>query len=300
MKRIILILAITLSLCGFACNVAEEDVALMEQHEIREEQLQIRKEQTRQAAILKSQKNDLEKSSVRMDSLEALIRVNSAQLESTRTFIMGVVGNNKDRFESEIDQSRNELTQRTKTGLFLLVSALVIMVLALMLLKRKMTKQGMKLYSSISESKMAHDEEAIKLDNQLIDLASKQLDLLQKYQPETKGNTELDHSLVLKIANEITRIQQNLNHMDHSIRGHKQLSRATSAILDNLNANAYEIPQLIGMPFDDNDNMIATMELDESIDPGQRIIKRVVKPMVKYNGTMIQAAEIFVAFNHQE
>ncbi len=300
MKKIIFILAISLSICGFSCNVAEEVVALKEQHEIREEQLQIIKEQTRQAAVLKDQKKDLEKSLVRMDSLETLIRVNSAQLESTRTFIMGVVGNNKDHFESEIDQSRNELTQRTKTGLLLLVSALVIMALALMLLKRKMTKQDMKLYSSISESRMAHDEEAIKLDNQLIDLASKQLDLFQKYQLETNVNTEPDHSLVLKIANEITRIQQNLNHMDHSIRGHKQLSRATSAILDNLNANAYEIPQLIGMPFDDNDNMIATMELDESIEPGQRIIKRVVKPMVKYNGTMIQAAEIFVAFNHQE
>jgi hypothetical protein len=210
---------------------------------------------------------------------------------------MDVVNNNRESLEGELQTNHKEMSNRTRMVLGIIAGILVLAALSFLLLRRKILQQGKQLSSSISDTKKAHDEETIKLDNQLIELIGKQLDLFQRYRPDPSQSTEPDHTLVLKIANEIVRIQQNLNHMDENIKGHKQLSRATQSILNNLQTNGYEIPPLLGTPFDKNQNMIATMELDETLSPGTSVIKRVVKPMVKYNGTMIQAAEVYVGFN---
>ena len=258
---------------------------------------ELNRTQARQETVIRGLRKDLEKRSAEIDSLGLLLQANSTRLDSTRTTIMNVVNDNRKLVEGELQTSHKEMSQKTKMVLGIIAGILVLAVLSYLLLRKKMLQQGKQLSSSISDTKKAHDEETIKLDNQLIELIGKQLDLFQRYQPETSQSTEPDHSLVLKIANEIVRIQQNLNHMDENIKGHKQLSRATQSILNNLQTNGYEIPPLLGTPFDKNQNMIATMELDETLSPGTSVIKRVVKPMVKYNGTMIQAAEVYVGFN---
>lgn len=260
---------------------------------------ELNRTQARQETVIRGLRKDLEKRSAEIDSLGLLLQANSTRLDSTRTTIMNVVNDNRKLVEGELQTSHKEMSQKTKMVLGIIAGILVLAVLSYLLLRKKMLQQGKQLSSSISDTKKAHDEETIKLDNQLIELIGKQLDLFQRYQPETSQSTEPDHSLVLKIANEIVRIQQNLNHMDENIKGHKQLSRATQSILNNLQTNGYEIPPLLGTPFDKNQNMIATMELDENLAPGTSVIKRVVKPMVKYNGTMIQAAEVYVGFNDQ-
>lgn len=89
----------------------------------------------------------------------------------------------------------------------------------------------------------------------------------------------------------------NLLNMDPSIKGYKQLTRAAESIMDNLNANGYEIPKMLNRPYDDRMKVIATMVEDESLNPGERFIRRILKPQVNYQGQMIQAAEVVVAFN---
>ena len=259
----------------------------------------LNKSQARQEKVIKELRTDLDKGSTEIDSLEQLLQANFSRLDSTRTTIMDVVNNNRENFEGELQTNRKEMSNRTSMVLGIIAGILVLAALSYVLLRRKILQQGKQLTSSISDTRKAHDEEAIKLDNQLIELIGKQLDLFQRYRPETNESTEPDHTLVLKIANEIVRIQQNLDHMDENVKGHKQLSRATQSILNNLQTNGYEIPPLLGTSFDKNLNMIATMELDVNLAPGTSLIKRVVKPMVKYNGTMIQAAEVYVGFNDQ-
>jgi hypothetical protein len=290
MKRTFVLLVVFMFLGGLTGVETNEEEILRNLREIR-------KEQTRQASSIQNLIVQLQSGTVRMDSLEARIRTNSQRLDSTKTTIMSNIESNRHQLEGEIRQSRTVVSERTRTFMLVLGGAFLAIALAIAFIRKKLIWQDKELYSSISETRKAFDEKSVILDNQLIELAAKQLDLYQRYHPDTKGNKEPDHSLVLKIADEITRIQQNLNHMDPSIKGHKQLSRATNAILDNLNANGYEIPPLLGVSFDDNYNMIATMEMDENLEPGTKKIKRVVKPMVKYNGVMIQAAEVYVAFN---
>lgn len=106
-----------------------------------------------------------------------------------------------------------------------------------------------------------------------------------------------DHSLALKIADEIVRIENNLNHMDPSVKGYKQLSKAVERIKLNLHANGYEIVNLLGKHYDDGMKITADFVPDDTLAPGEQLITNVIRPLVIYEGKMIQSAQVIVNQN---
>lgn len=136
-------------------------------------------------------------------------------------------------------------------------------------------------------------EESIKLDDKLLELFDKQMSNSHKF----VSNDKPDHSLALKVADEVARIELNMSRMDSSIRGYKQLAKAVSRIKDNFNANGYEIVDMLGKPYNEGMKVIAEFVLDEDLEEGQQIITGITKPQVNYNGQMIQAARITVSQN---
>ena len=136
-------------------------------------------------------------------------------------------------------------------------------------------------------------EESVKLDDKLLDLFNRQLANSSK----VAGNDKPDHSLALKVADEVARIELNMSRMDSSIRGYKQLSKAVGRIKDNFNANGYEIVDMLGKPYNEGMKVIAEFVLNEDLEEGQQIITGITKPQVNYNGIMIQAARITVSQN---
>lgn len=150
--------------------------------------------------------------------------------------------------------------------------------------------------TQIKNTKKSLEEESLKLDAQLLEIINSQLKIKETDTDKTESG-EKDHSLVLKVADEVTRILMNLAVMDKEIKGYKHLKKYSESILDNLKAYGYEIPQLIGMNYNSGMNMVATLEFDESIESGKQIIKRIIKPQVNFEGKMIQAAKVTVAFN---
>lgn len=136
-------------------------------------------------------------------------------------------------------------------------------------------------------------EESVKLDDKLLDLFNRQLANSSK----VAGNDKPDHSLALKVADEVARIELNMSRMDSSIRGYKQLSKAVGRIKDNFNANGYEIVDMLGKPYNEGMKVIAEFVLNEDLEDGAQIITGITKPQVNYNGQMIQAAQITVSQN---
>lgn len=138
----------------------------------------------------------------------------------------------------------------------------------------------------------------INSNSKVIDVIEKQLSIINKnISSNTKSIDEIDHSLAISVANELTRIQQNLSHMDEKVKGVSQLKNRAKAILTTLNSKQYDIPDLLGREYHEGDNIIATMELNEDLEVGRNRIKRVIKPQVSYNGKLIQAAEVVVEYN---
>ena len=107
----------------------------------------------------------------------------------------------------------------------------------------------------------------------------------------------LDHTLALKLADEITRIEKNLSRMDPSVKGYKPLVKAIERIKDNFKANGYEIVTYIGQPYNEGMRVNADFVIDEELPEGTRTITSVSKPQVHYNGELIQKATITVTQN---
>jgi hypothetical protein len=242
-------------------------------------------------------KNTTKTLNVSIDSLTLLIAVNKRNIETNSnqlgTEIEKVTSTTNSKI-SELDKSvdNNRLYWIIATLTTLLLGGIVYWLLGKRILSNKTDVE-----TQIKNTKTALEEEGVKLDSKLMEVLDTQLklkDLSQAGKPESK---EKDHSLVLKVADEVTRILMNLEVMDKNIKGYKQLKKYAESILDNLKAYGYEIPQLIGQNYNSGMNMVATMEFDESIDEGKEIIKRIIKPQINYNGKMIQAAKVIVAFN---
>jgi hypothetical protein len=105
-----------------------------------------------------------------------------------------------------------------------------------------------------------------------------------------------DHSLALKLADEITLMERNISLMDASTKGLKQLNRSIGKLKDNLAANGYEIPELLGKPYNDGMKAIITNTVqDETLEHGVELITKIIKPQVNYQDKMIQAAQIEVS-----
>ena len=145
----------------------------------------------------------------------------------------------------------------------------------------------------VAQKKM--QEESIKLDNQILAIVQKQLDAYIPSANKTTG--EPDHSLVVKLADEIARIETNLSKMDKSVRGYKQLVQAKDRMINNVRANGYEIISLLGQEYNDGMQFQTRFVPDESLPEGKRIITGMIKMQVNYNGKMIQPAEIVVSQN---
>lgn len=131
-------------------------------------------------------------------------------------------------------------------------------------------------------------EESVKLDNKLIELAEKQLE---------QSNGKPDHSLIVKLADEIARIETNLSKMNKNVRGYKQLVQAKDRMINNVRAYGYEIVSLLGQEYNEGMPFETRFVPDFDLPEGKRIITGMIKMQVNYNGQMIQPAQIVVSQN---
>ena len=106
---------------------------------------------------------------------------------------------------------------------------------------------------------------------------------------------EVEHSLALKVADEVTRIEQNLAQMDVAVKGHKQLVAAVKRMHENLLAAGYQLPQLLGRPYDEGMKLTAAFVPDDSLKMDERVITRVFKPTVLFEGKMVQSGDVQVS-----
>ncbi len=200
-----------------------------------------------------------------------------------------------------IQATENVLSSRTLWGTCGLVILLMVIITTVFAFFKKI-KLGTtsiddvrKAQEALQAAQTKMQEESVKLDNQLLAIVQKQLEA--SISPSNKTTGEPDHSLVVKLADEIARIETNLSKMDKSVRGYKQLVQAKDRMINNVRANGYEIISLLGQEYNDGMQFQTRFVPDESLPEGKRIITGMIKMQVNYNGKMIQPAEIVVSQN---
>lgn len=197
---------------------------------------------------------------------------------------------------SSLNASINSRTWLASSGL---VIALVLLFVVYYILKKKILHGSTSMdkikaaQESLETAQKAMHEESVKLDNKLVELLDKQVVL----QLQNNINDQQDHTLALKVADEIVRIETNLSRMDESIKGHKQLKKAVERIRANFMANGYEIVDMLGKPYVEGMKATPNFIPDETLKEGEQIITGIIKPQINYKGIMIQSAQITVSQN---
>ena len=238
-------------------------------------------------------KNDAQRLAI--DSLQDKCKSLEEAQSTDRENINGKI----DATDNNVRTNQDQLQSRTLYGVIVVIVVLVIIVgVACWLTKR--IKSGTSTIGDVRRAQEAlqaaqtkMQAESVKLDNQLLAIVQKQLDASSA----SKITGEPDHSLVVKLADEIARIETNLSKMDKSVRGYKQLVQAKDRMINNVRANGYEIISLLGQEYNDGMQFQTRFVPDESLPEGKRIITGMIKMQVNYNGKMIQPAEIVVSQN---
>jgi len=230
-----------------------------------------------------------------IDSLKNIINTNKAKIDNT-TDELGIKIRKTEQATNKNISNLN--TSLGKTKLYWIIVSLVLAVLLLVvfiILRKQIFKQKSDLVSDIQNTRKNLEEEGIKLDDKLIEVLESQLKIVDSNKKDSATPNEANHTLALKVADEIIRIHKNLTQMDEKTKGLKQLSASVKRIQDNFAANGYELIGMLGQPYNEGMKVSANFIPDENLEKGQQIITRIIKPQVNYQGVMIQSAQIEVS-----
>jgi hypothetical protein len=295
MKKVILSLAILLSFAtSFGQNSSkdnlENEVKKLQDLNLRQtgiiaQQSSELKSLTKSVEIFKKelkdikikQTNDSALTNSRIDAIHSQIKINSK--------------NTGDKFV-QVDDS---LSKKSIYGAIIVIVALLLIIVVYLELRRKQKADKTDVIDKLNNTKNSIEESLVKefekqtvqIENQIAALNSKSNSL------SSNTNNEPDHSLALKVASEINLIERNISLMDSGTKGLKQLSKSVLKLKDNLAANGYEMPEMLGKQYHQGMKVIVVTTIpDENLNKDEELITKILIPQVNYNDKMIQTAQI--------
>ena len=231
-----------------------------------------------------------------IDSLRKQTEANSNAINKTSQELGLKITTTETNANQKISAVDKSLSKNSLYGIIGVLSAILLSGLLYWLLSKRQRTDKTDVEEQLSQTKKTIEEEQIQINIKLAELYNGQMELLKIERKTNPNNTEIDHSLPLKVADEIVKMQMNLAYMDSKIKGHRQLSIAVTNVFDNFIANGYEIVDLLNKPFNEGMNMQATMEPDPLLKVGEQIIRRIIKPEIHFNNKIIQHAQVIVAY----
>ena len=290
MKRLVFIMFLFAFALAYGNNNDSIAIANLQQQVNKQERIigNLRKD-------IRSSVNIQKQQALFIDSLKQEL-INTKNDLSDLSNKLGVdITNTQNQITVNTNNLNDNIKSKTTWGI-LVVAFIFLLMVAIYLILYKRVEKGKSAIDKIKDTQKSIQEESLKLDGKLVGLLNQQLNV-QANIPNNDSNNQIDHSLALKVADEIVRIEMNLSRMDASIKGHKQLSKAVERIKNNFLANGYEMVDMLGKPYNDGMKVVANFVSDENLKDGEQIITGIIKPQVNYNGKMIQAAQITVSQN---
>ncbi|MGG5507265.1 MULTISPECIES: type VII secretion EssA family protein [unclassified Myroides] len=304
MKRIILIPLLLSALTVLAQekpNVSELEKSVFQQ---KQEITALQQKLKTQETLINQQKNALTNLSSKSENQEKLIDSLKSETVTNAQNIQSIASDLGTKIQQTETTAKDSISQLDKNvsqnKLYWIVATLVTLLLGgiiYWLLGKRINSNKTDVETQIKNTKKSLEEESIKLDSKLMEVLETQLKLKQeeKQTIPANSNNEPDHSLALKVADEIVRIHKNLQQMDASTKGLKQLSASVKRIQDNFASNGYELVEMLGKEYNEGMKVIANFVPSEDIETGKQIITRIIKPQVNFKNEMIQSAQIEVS-----
>lgn len=167
---------------------------------------------------------------------------------------------------------------------------LVLLIISFFVSRVFTVKKGESILENLNVFKQDVQLNIVNADKKLAEI----LELLSSNISAQKSSEE-DHSLALKVADEIVRIEKNTSRMDAKTKGLKQLIASVKRIQDNFAANGYEIVEMLNQPYDERMKASVSFVQSDELETDKQLITKVIKPQVNYKGVAIQVAQIEVS-----
>lgn len=232
-----------------------------------------------------------------IDSLKTLVIENNNIITQTTNELSNKIKQNEENSENKISHISRLLSKNSLFGIIGLIFAVLFSWLLYWLLSKRQKTNYTNIIQQLQNTKTSIEENLVKEFEKQIKLLEASLQLIEQQRKNTQNRTnqEVDHSLALKVANEINLIERNLSFMDSNVRGYRQLQRSVERLKENLHANGYEILELLGKVYHPGLPATITNSIpDENLEAGKEIISKVHIPAVRYNDMIIQSAQVEV------
>lgn len=313
MKRIILIVALLGTSNLFAQT--QSDSLLIKQIPAIQQTVEKQKQEIEgltskvnsQQTTINQQRNSLNEITTKATRLESIVDSLGSLIETNRSNINTIADDLGTKIQETGEQAETRISELggdvEKNRLYWIIATLVTLLLGALMylfLGKRIKSSQTDVETQIRNTKKSLEEESLKLDNKLIEVLETQLKVQQE---ESKNlpiatNEKADHSLALKVADEIVRMQKNISRMDADIKGLKPLEKGIERIQANFAANGYEMVNLLNNEYDERMNIdVINFVEDDTLESGKKIISKIIKPQVNFNGILIQRAQVEVSQN---
>jgi len=299
MEKIILAILLFSSLGAFA-QVTQEDLD-KEIKPLTQKVNLLQSENSSRKSEIGTLNSKLKASNDSIEILNQKLQANSNAITQTANELGIKIKETGDKNEGKITEVSESLSKNSLYGIIGVLSAILLSGLLYWLLNKRQQTDKTDFIDQLSKTKSSIEESLVKEFGKQTELMDAQLHLIeqQKTTSQATPNAEPDHSLALKVASEINLIERNINLMDSKTRGLKQLQASVGKLKDNLSANGYEMPELLGKQFHQGMKVIVTSSIpDENLEKGSEIISKILIPQVNYNDKMIQTAQIEVSVGY--
>lgn len=299
MKRVITTIFILASVNAFAQTetLTKEDLA-KELQPLKTNIQTLQKENGSLKSEISNLNTKLSNANKSIDSLRTLTQENRSAISQTANQLGIQITTTEQTANKRIDEVGQSLSTNSLYGIIGVLSAILLSGLLYWLLSKRQKTDKTEVVEQLQKTKSSIEESLVKEFGKQTTLIESELQLLaqQKTASPISSNAEPDHSLALKVASEINLIERNINLMDKGTKGLKQLERSVGKLKDNLSANGYEMPELLGKQYHQGMKVIVTSSIpDENLEKGSEIITKVLIPQVNFNDKMIQTAQIEVS-----
>lgn len=224
--------------------------------------------------------------SKKIDSLSKLIETKTNILQKN-------VDATKEESQTQVLSIDRKMTVRTSVWIAVSLCILLTCILFYILIRKKILVTSQSLDDQIAKTRENLEEKGLKLDNKLMEVLESQLKL-QKIQAPHRQE-EVDHSLALKVGEEIHRMRKRIDNMPEDIKGLGALKNSLVRLEEEFNNSGYEIINLVGRPWNDGLTVEARFVPSDDLKPGESIVTKVIRPQINYKGILIKVAEIEVS-----
>jgi uncharacterized coiled-coil protein SlyX len=267
---------------------------------------------SKQGIEISALNSKLSSSNKQIDSLEFNTALNKMAIARAKTDLSNEITQTGVTSDGKITTVSKDLSKNSLYGIISVLLTILLSGVLFFLWKKRQDTDKSELINKLDISKVELNKE---IESTKSSLSSIEQKLFEEYNKQVAGIeqlflsiselnkgkspatiTEQDHSLTLKVADEVTRINAFANTLDPTKQEAIALKSSVKRIIDNFKANKYEIVDLLGQKYDDRLNIIVVGEsIDANLNSGEEKITKIIKPLVKFNGEQIQAAQVEIS-----